>query len=537
MKTLPTLLLALAATGAHAQAATLTLLPTGYTARAASADGRTVLMDCTTPYAFFESATAGLRVSERRASLWAATGVLTLGPTIDAAGISADGKVVGGHRWSDAFRYAADGTLTPLPLLPGTGNDPSPYSRTRPATVSAVSGDGKTIFGLLYADLRIRPVRWAPSGVQELAALPGATGPTLTAIVAASHDGAVAVGDAGFQAARWTLGGGSALLGNPAGTQYSHATGVSADGRAAFGTANTDGDDGGKRAPVWAGFRWTAATGSVALEGLSRVDAVSADGRLAVGAAYAYRFDWDPIDPRRPQAPRRGRWSRRPTTKVWDARGGVLDLRAMMAAQGLRLPQSAPYYDTYRELDVVGVAWAKGVLTVVSANGYLTPPYYYHGFRATLAYDPAPLRIAAALQGFRGDRAGVPVTVELRRAKTTDVVLRATVLPEADGRLVVNVPAAGAYDVSLASPRFLRRTLAGQRLAGGAASLSASLTNGDVDGNNAVDAADLARVVAALGTTAGGPGFDPLCDLDGDGRVGAVNRALVLGSQGRAGDR
>ena len=67
---------------------------------------------------------------------------------------------------------------------------------------------------------------------------------------------------------------------------------------------------------------------------------------------------------------------------------------------------------------------------------------------------------------------------------------------------------------------------------GGAAVIQFEVLRGDVNGDGVVDVADRDRVLAALGTCTGDPGFDPRADLDGNGCVENADRGIVLASMG-----
>ena len=62
--------------------------------------------------------------------------------------------------------------------------------------------------------------------------------------------------------------------------------------------------------------------------------------------------------------------------------------------------------------------------------------------------------------------------------------------------------------------------------------LSAGACPGDIDGDGQVGLADLATLLAAFGTSAGQPGFDPAADLDGDGTVGLADLSQLLSAYG-----
>lgn len=58
---------------------------------------------------------------------------------------------------------------------------------------------------------------------------------------------------------------------------------------------------------------------------------------------------------------------------------------------------------------------------------------------------------------------------------------------------------------------------------------------GDLDGNDRIDQADLDRLVASYGKVAGDAGFDPVADLDRDGEVSVVDVSAVVRGLGLVG--
>lgn len=66
---------------------------------------------------------------------------------------------------------------------------------------------------------------------------------------------------------------------------------------------------------------------------------------------------------------------------------------------------------------------------------------------------------------------------------------------------------------------------------------SVILENGDVNGDNQINRADLAALQAAMGTSIGQPGYNPNADVNDDGVINRSDAAIVSGNQGALGDR
>jgi probable HAF family extracellular repeat protein len=128
--------------------------------------------------------------------------------------------------------------------------------------------------------------------------LPGGTGSIVSEVLALSANGTVAVGysqsAAGYEAIRWTQGGGMVSLGDLAGgTTNAFARAVSSDGSVIAGA--------GTSASGTESFRWTSGTGLTGLGDLtggafaSTAYAISADGSVVAGTgnsstSQAYRW-------------------------------------------------------------------------------------------------------------------------------------------------------------------------------------------------------------------------------------------------------
>ncbi|HCE01319.1 MAG TPA: hypothetical protein DER07_09785 [Armatimonadetes bacterium] len=133
------------------------------------------------------------------------------------------------------------------------------------------------------------------------------------------------------------------------------------------------------------------------------------------------------------------------------------------------------------------------------------------------------------LQDFAGDRTQVPITLEIRNPGTTTVVQSLTIhLDSAGGfRVRANV-APGTYDLAFKGPTWLRKVLKNVAIAAdGASGLSFSLLNGDCNGDNTINLADVNLISAAWRSQPGSSNWDPRADLNGDLRVNLLDRNVV----------
>ncbi len=129
-----------------------------------------------------------------------------------------------------------------------------------------------------------------------------------------------------------------------------------------------------------------------------------------------------------------------------------------------------------------------------------------------------------------------PIAVEFLDASGA-VVLTTTATPDASGTILLepDVPA-GVYTVRLRAAHFLRRAVAGVDASGGTATFSASLINGDVNGDNVVTIADVNAFRDAFGSSVGDARYNPNADLNGDGVVTIADLNILRGSLGLTGD-
>lgn len=183
-------------------------------------------------------------------------------------------------------------------IFMGLGTDPSD---SRGSDAFAVSADGSTVVGRIYAGGGSEAFRWTFSGgIERLGHLPGSNG--FDVAYGVSGNGSLVVGYGGGKAFEWTQATGMVALASTQSYAYSNALAVSADGSSIVGYATTSafGPSGilgpGLATGVSADgrvivgstpngeiFRWTSATGTVAL-GSGGASAISIDGSTIVGS-------------------------------------------------------------------------------------------------------------------------------------------------------------------------------------------------------------------------------------------------------------
>jgi len=208
-----------------------------------------------------------------------ASGVTLIGVTFPK-GVSADGAVVVGAGFGDAFRWTETSGTVRLAPIPGDDY----------AEAYAVSGDGSVVVGMSEGapegSFRHQASRWTEA--EGMVGLGFLAGDTYSDALGISADGAVVVGEsrvgAGSQnnAFRWTSGAGMVALGLLPGATESIAYATSDDGSVVVGSS------GGQA------FRWTASDGMTSL-GPGAALAVSGDGSVVVGDGPNGAFAWDAV--------------------------------------------------------------------------------------------------------------------------------------------------------------------------------------------------------------------------------------------------
>ena len=144
-----------------------------------------------------------------------------------------------------------------------------------------------------------------------------------------------------------------------------------------------------------------------------------------------------------------------------------------------------------------------------------------------------------SLDSYSGDSTAVPLSLEVRNAGTLQVVQRQTVYAKANGTFSFPSALKGTFDVSVKGSHWLRKTMRNVVFPGDGyvSGLSVSLINGDVNGDNTINLADLMAIWAAWRSTPGSPNWNANADLNGDGVVNMSDWMIVAQNWRKSGDR
>jgi alpha-tubulin suppressor-like RCC1 family protein len=109
------------------------------------------------------------------------------------------------------------------------------------------------------------------------------------------------------------------------------------------------------------------------------------------------------------------------------------------------------------------------------------------------------------------------------------------ITPAANGAFTVPVPP-GAYNIGINGSKWLRTTLSSVSVTGMVGNIDATLTPGDVNGDNVIDLQDFALFAAAFGSDPTSPNWNPNADLNCDGVVDLSDFSLFAQFFGDVGD-
>jgi len=282
------------------------------------------------------------------------------------------------------------------------------------------------------------------------------------------------------------------------GGHESAAYGVSADGSVVVGAAYN-------AAGQLRAFRWTSSGGMQDLGTLggheSAAYGVSADGSVVVGwaenaAGQLHAF-------------------------VWTAAGGMKDLDTFY------LPDDFRYDGWYLTAGAI------------SADGRYIVGYRFNDSSGRAVgfwlKTMAVIRGTLTLGDYGGDPSLVPVSVRLRKEGGSEETR--TIFTDRNGNYSLWLEP-GTYEVSFKASHWLRVSLTGVTLgpADEVTGQDATLTNGDIDGDNEVTLFDFGELVAAFGSRTGDSNWNPDADLDGDAEVTLFDFGVLVQNFGAIGD-
>jgi hypothetical protein len=130
------------------------------------------------------------------------------------------------------------------------------------------------------------------------------------------------------------------------------------------------------------------------------------------------------------------------------------------------------------------------------------------------------------------------VAVEIRDPGTATVVQNLTGKLNANGTFTFATTLSGTYDVSVKASHWLRKTMPSVTLTGTSftSGLSCAVVNGDVNGDNTINLADLMAIAAAWRSTPGSSNWNANADVNGDGVVNLEDWMIVARNWRLTGD-
>jgi hypothetical protein len=147
----------------------------------------------------------------------------------------------------------------------------------------------------------------------------------------------------------------------------------------------------------------------------------------------------------------------------------------------------------------------------------------------------AVIRGTLTLGDYGGDPSLVPVSVRLRKEGASEETR--TIFTDRNGNYSLWLEP-GTYEVSFKASHWLRVNLTGVTLGPWevVTGQDATLTNGDIDGDNEVTLFDFGELVAAFGSMPGHSNWNPDADLDGDEEVTLFDFGILVQNFGAIGD-
>jgi hypothetical protein len=174
-------------------------------------------------------------------------------------------------------------------------------------------------------------------------------------------------------------------------------------------------------------------------------------------------------------------------------------------------------------------------ITVTPRNSTLQPSGT-QAFSIVVTGQSSFVSGTAALQDYSGNASSVPVTVDLRTPGTTTALESHTVYVDGSGNFAFPTALNGTYDVACNGPHWLRSVASSVAVSDSAVTpVTFSLVNGDVNGDNVIDLADLVAIAAAWRSSPGMSNYNANADLNGDGVIDLLDWMIVARNWHRQG--
>jgi len=137
------------------------------------------------------------------------------------------------------------------------------------------------------------------------------------------------------------------------------------------------------------------------------------------------------------------------------------------------------------------------------------------------------------LLNFNGNFSSIPITVELRKHGDSATTITTTL--QNDGSYTLSGVEIGSYDIAFEASHWLRKTVTDVNIYQDTA-INVSLVNGDVDGDNDIDAQDQTLLRKANNSTPDSKKWNPNADLNGDNKVNRLDMIILINNLGLVGD-
>jgi len=143
------------------------------------------------------------------------------------------------------------------------------------------------------------------------------------------------------------------------------------------------------------------------------------------------------------------------------------------------------------------------------------------------------------LGNYSGDKTVPSFVIDILDSGNNVVQTFSGIHLDSSGNFSLNTAVApGTYSVRIkGTTRWLRKRISNVAITvAGASGLTATLLNGDINGDNTIGLADFGQLKLAYGSTSSSSNWNPSADLDGNGSVGLSDFGILKLNYGKSGD-